>query len=234
MNTYYDEITIRVRPIDGTIIVEEHTGNIVSVKNISPDSLVACLNKGVKESKTVRSGFLPDNCISYDLDDRHKTVAIWIPPGYIDFTYHNTIYERFPIPAMAFSFRLDASGKTSSHRLAVIADGNPTPKTMLYVYPFSNVYSDSGICVGAANSLPIYKAVRTLGALPYHILRLPNNDHLFSRANNRLKLPYRDLLEHLKDKEPSYYYEHILLPMYGTLQDFIDYKITKGAYRNAA
>jgi len=225
MNKLYDEIAIRVRPIEGTIKIEEHTGSIVSVKNISSDGLVACLEKGIKESKTIKSGFLPDNCISYDISNRCKTVALRIPPGYIDFVYQKTTYEHFPVPAIAFSFEADPSGKTRRHRMAVTEDGIPAPRSRLFVYPFSNVYENGDICVGAANSLPVYKNIRSLGTLPYHILGLPNNDHMFSRSNNRLKLSYRDLLELLKDKGPSYYYEHILLPRDEDLQMFIDDKL---------
>jgi hypothetical protein len=84
------------------------------------------------------------------------------------------------------------------------------------------VYPDGTICTGAANSLPAYKETRTLSSLPYLILAFPNNDHNFSRANNRPKLGYRELLEHMKDKEPSYWYERILIPKEGkTLSDFI-------------
>ena len=235
MANLYDEITVRIRPVEGTVTVEEHTGNVVSVKNISHNDLLKCIEKGMKESKAVRSGFLPDNCISYDVSDSHKTVSVWIPPGHIDLTYHKTTYEHFPLPAMAFSFSVSAGGKTSNHRMAVIAVEKPTPKTPLFLYPFSNLYADSRICVGAANSLPVYKDLRTLGTLPYHLLRLPNNDHMYSQHNNKLKLPYRDLLELLKNKEPPYYYGHILIPMGATLQDFIDGKMTKKeAYRNAA
>ena len=234
MSKPYDEITIRVRPVDGTIKVEERAGGIVSVKSISRDDLVNCLVKGIKESKTIRSGFLPENCISYDVSDRYKTVALHIPSGYVDITYHKTLYERFPLPAMVFSITLDSDGKTSMHRMAVVADEKPAPKTQVYLYPFSNVYDNSAICIGAANSLPRYKDIRTLGSLPYHILQLPNNDHQFSRTNNIPKLPYRDLLEHLKGKDPLYYYEHILIPMNTDLQCFIDNKITKGANQNAA
>jgi len=37
MGIIYDEITLRIRPIDGIIRVEEHAGDTVSVKCISPD-----------------------------------------------------------------------------------------------------------------------------------------------------------------------------------------------------
>ena len=235
MANLYDEITVRIRPVDGTVIVEEHRGRAVSVKNISYNDLINCCVKGIKESTAVRSGYLPENCISYDVSNSHKTVALWIPPGYIDITYHKTVYEHFPFPAMAFSFSLDPTGRTSDHRMAVIADEKPTPKTPLFVYPFSNVNNDSRVCVGAANSLPTYKEIRTLGTLPYHLLRLPNNDHMFYENDNKPNLPYRDLLELLGDKDPSYYYSDILIPMNASLQDFIDGRImNKGAYQNAA
>ncbi|MDR1130855.1 MAG: prokaryotic E2 ligase family D protein [Oscillospiraceae bacterium] len=225
MNKLYDEITIRIRPADGRITVEEHTGGVVAVKNISHDSLVDCFSKSIKDLKTIRTGFLPDNCLSYTVNDRSKTVALRIPPQYIDVTYHNTVYERFPLPAMAFSIRVGVDGRTSNHRLAVIKDEKPAPGTPLYVYPFSNVFDDSRICIGAANSLPAYKSLRTLTYLPYYILRLPNNDHMFLQSNNKLRLSYRDLLEHLKDKDPSYYYENVLIPKNAVLQDFIDDKL---------
>lgn len=225
MDRRIDEVAVRIRPIDGTITVEERSGGTVTVKNISHADLMSCLQKGIKESRTIRSGFLPDGCISCDVSDKAKTLAMRIPPGRIDFAYHKTVYERFPIPAMAFSITVDSDGRTSNHKLAVIADENPSPKTQIYAYPFSNTYAHCGICIGAANSLPLYTNLRTLGTLPYHILSLPNNDHNFTRDHNKLKLPYRDLLELLKDKEPQYYYDHILVPTDATLQDFIDGKI---------
>jgi len=47
-----------------------------------------------------------------------------------------------------------------------------------------------------------------------------NNDH-FSPSNNKPGLEMRDLMELLKDKQQSYYYEHILLPSGKTFGDFI-------------
>jgi len=131
-----------------------------------------------------------------------------------------------PLRLCAKNIKIGVSGKTYGHRLAVVADEKPTPATPLYEFPFSNVYEGGGICTGAANSLPAYKNLRTLSSLPDFILSFPNNDHMFLSSRNKLKLGYRDLLEHLKDKEPSYYYSHVLIPRKrskaATLQDFID------------
>ena len=151
-----------------------------------------------------------------------------IPPGHIDLTYHKTVYERFPLPAMVFSLSVNQSGRPSNCRLAVVPDGRLTPNSMLYHYPFSNVYMDTSICIGAANSLPTYKDLRTLGSLPYHILALPNNDHNFDRSHNKGKLGYRELLDSLKDKEPAFYYDHVLIPRNEILRDFIENTVLGG------
>ena len=50
---------------------------------------------------------------------------------------------------------------------------------------------------------------------------MPNNDDHFSASHNQLKLEHRDLLEHLKDKSPDYYYEKVLIPSGRTLKNFI-------------
>ena len=60
-----------------------------------------------------------------------------------------------------------------------------------------------------------------MSSLPYLILEMPNNDDHFTSRSNQLKLEHRDLLEHLKDKDPDYYYEKVLIPSGRTLKDFI-------------
>lgn len=57
--------------------------------------------------------------------------------------------------------------------------------------------------------------------MPALLLSIPNGDHSFNALNNKLELQYRDLLEHLKDKDPSYYYSDVLIPNGKTLKDFI-------------
>lgn len=45
------------------------------------------------------------------------------------------------------------------------------------------------------------------------LLSIPNNFDRFDPSDNQLGLDYRDLMQHLKDKEPAYYYTDILSPM---------------------
>ncbi|MBP5718539.1 MAG: hypothetical protein J6X53_06120, partial [Abditibacteriota bacterium] len=83
--------------------------------------------------------------------------------------------------------------------------------------------SDFHLCTGN-NELPLYKKAHTLATLPGFLLRLPNNNDSYREKNNKLNLPYRELLEHLKRKDPSYYYSDILIPNNKTAADFINWR----------
>ena len=90
----------------------------------------------------------------------------------------------------------------------------------MFAYPFSNV-NRFLLCTGA-NSLPRIPVLQSLQNLPGFIVSLPDNDDYFHEQYNRLGLGHRDLLEHLRDKDRTYYYDHVLVPMPGvTLKNFI-------------
>jgi hypothetical protein len=50
---------------------------------------------------------------------------------------------------------------------------------------------------------------------------MPNNNDMFSPRNNKPGLEMRDLLEVMKDKDPAYYYNEILISSGKVLNDFI-------------
>ena len=132
-----------------------------------------------------------------------------------------TLYERFPLPKLVFGFQISEQGKVSNCRLGVVADEELKSSTEMFCYPFSNVaQSDFHLCTGN-NVLPAYKSPSGISNLPGYLLSLPNNDDYFDVRDNRLRMEYRDLLEHLKDKDPSYYYSDVLIPNGKTLKDFI-------------
>lgn len=93
---------------------------------------------------------------------------------------------------------------------------------IMYHYPFSNVDSSGSLCIGA-NTLPKYKELRKAAGLPALLLSIPNNFDRFDPSDNQLGLDYRDLMQHLKDKEPAYYYTDILIPNGQTLAHFIQH-----------
>ena len=223
MGNLPDEIAITINPLAETIRVAETKDGVTRVKGVSSESVIRCFEQSISESKCVDSGFLPENCLAVSIAARSKRFVLSHPSLRADIVYHDTMYERFPLPRLVFGFEVASGGRIARCEVAVVADEKPTPETKLFEWPFSNVYPNGSVCTGAANTLPAHKNARTLSSLSHFVLSLPNNDHNFSRANNRPKLGYRELLDLMKDKEPSYWYEHILIPKKNaTLGKFIE------------
>ena len=216
-----NELRIRIIPEDGQVLIETHTDGIVKCKEIQEDALLDCIKNSMRHNY-VSSGLLPPNCLHIEIDSvGNKSYCLWYPRLYADISYHETAYPSFPLPRLVFAFHVDTEGKIGECRMGVVADEKPTMETVMYRYPFSNVSGTRGaICIGA-NSLPKYKTPHTLANLPALLLSIPNGDHSFNALNNKLGLQYRDLLEHLKGKDPSYYYSDVLIPNEKTLKDFI-------------
>lgn len=150
------------------------------------------------------------------------TAAIY-PRLRADLSLYKTPYPDFPIPRLVFGFSVGAAdGAVSACRIGVIAGETPTPDTIMYRYPFSNVDSSGSLCIGA-NTLPKYKELRKAAGLPALLISIPNNFDRFDPSDNQLGLDYRDLMQHLKDKEPAYYYTDILIPNGQTLAHFIQH-----------
>ncbi len=216
-----DELRIRIIPEDGQILVESYANGTVKCKEVQEDAFLDCIKSSIQKDQ-VSSGFLPLNCLHVSIHaDGSKSYCLWYPRLYADISYHETAYPQFPLPRLVFAFHVDTAGKVSECRMGVVADERLTMETMMFRYPFSNVSGPNGrLCIGR-NTLPQYKTVHSLANLPTFLLALPNNNDSFNTLNNKLKLEYRDLLEHLKDKDPSYYYSDVLIPNEKTLKDFI-------------
>lgn len=216
-----DELRIRIIPEDGQILIETYTDGIVKCKEVQENAFLDCIKSSIRRNY-VSSGLLPPNCLHIGIDsDGNKAYCLWYPRLYADTSYHETAYLNFPLPRLVFAFHVDTEGKIGECRMGVVADEKPTMETVMYRYPFSNVSGTRGaICIGA-NALPKYKAPYALANLPALLLSIPNGDHSFNALNNKLGMQYRDLLEHLKDKDPAYYYSDVLIPSGKTLKDFI-------------
>ena len=182
--------------------------------------MIQCIDRSLLRG-AVHSGLLPKNCISFSaFDDGDKEVVLVYQESRADISYFGTEYKSFPLPRLVFGFKLTAEGRVSSCKLGV-AENTKTlkPDTKMYHYPLSNV-SGFHLCTGN-NALPKCTSLHTLSSLPYYIMSMPNNNDYFKASNNMLHLEMRDLLELLKNKEPSFYYSDILIPNGKTLNDFI-------------
>lgn len=148
------------------------------------------------------------------------TFVIWNPELRADIIYYDAEYLDFPIPRLVFGIRMLNSGKVVECSIGVVADEVPSLETKMFHYPLSNVYEGGKVCTGN-NVLPRYKKLTALKHFPRYLLGLPDNDDYYDRKKNRLDLNHKELLEHLKDKDPKYYYSDILVPNEKTLADFI-------------
>lgn len=214
------DVLIRIRN-DGTVAVEEDNDGVKGFKEISPNSLLQCINQSLLRG-VVSSGLLPKGCISYTSHDSgDRNICMLHLESRADITYYGTLYPNFPLPKLVFGFTITKENRINQCRLGVVGNEQSLkPATPMFIYPFSNI-SGTHLCTGN-NVLPKCKSLHTLGSVPYYILGMDNNNDHFKPSNNKLRLEMRDLLELLRDKQSEYYYSDILIPSKQTLGDFIN------------
>ena len=216
-----EEVIVRISPSRNTIIVQERSpGGVLSYREIDPIDFYFALNGSCIGNEYINSGFLPEHCLHVSMDAEERHFVIWNADLRADVIYRDTEYLNFPLPRLVFGLRVLADGRVADCSMGVVADEPPTEDTPMFYYPFSNVYEDERVCTGN-NILPRYKKLSALKNFPRYLLGLPDNDDMFYSAHNKKGLDHKALLEHLKDKNPAYYYTDILVPNGRTLSDFI-------------
>ena len=212
-----DELLIHIKQ-NHDIVVENIENGVVSCKTISPDVLVDCVAQSLRNN-TISSGVLPEGSFSYASGDDFQNVFIEFPERFCDIVYETTEYKHFPLPRLLFGFQVSSDNRIKRVQLAVADTGRLTPKTKMFIYPFSNV-NGFGLCCGA-NRLPPIKSLYQLTGVMYFILSMPNNNDHYRPSNTYLELELRHLFETLKDKSPDYYYSNVLKESGKTVLDFI-------------
>lgn len=214
-----DRLSIHISD-SAEIFVEERKNGIKSCKCISLNDLLVCIKSSIREIKPIYRAVLPKNALFYSCcpETGSFSAAMEYPYNKADITYMNTEYRDFPLPKLVFGFKV-AGKKIKKVYLGITGNGILRESSLMYTYPFSNVSSDFVLCTGG-NALPDIKSPYSLSNMPDYILGLPDNDDYFNIKNNRLQLNHRELMEHLADKTPEYYYSDILIPSGKTLADF--------------
>lgn len=216
-----EEVIVRISPSRNTIIVQERSsGGVLSYREIDPVEFYFALNGSCVGNEYISSGFLPERCLHVSMNAEERRFVIWNPDLRADVIYRDTEYLDFPLPRLVFRLRVLADGRVADCSMGVVADEPPTEDTPMFYYPFSNVYEDERVCTGN-NILPRYKKLSAMKNFPRYLLGLPDNDDMFYSAHNQKGLDHKALLEHLKDKDPAYYYTDILVPNGRALSDFI-------------
>lgn len=214
------DVVLRTSPKHNAFIVEEHRGDVIHYKEISVLDLYYAINNSYENVTFLHSGLLPENCIHVSIATGARKLTLWNPELRADISYGGAEYRDFPIPRLVFGVRLLDTGRVADCTLGVIADGPVTTDTKMYYYPFSNVFNGFQVCMGN-NVLPKYKNLAALKNFPRYLLGVPDNDDYFNTGYNQMHLGHKELLEHLKDKDPAYYYTHVLVESGKTLTDFL-------------
>lgn len=213
------KLTVTIDSENPYVKVESIDSGITAVKSVAVDEFCASMAQSIHIGG-FQSGILPPGCISLTVNRNSVQFLLLCGFNHCDITYHDTVYRNLPLPRLVVGAEMGSSGRLFGFRLGVIANELPKPDTQMYHYPFSNVSADGSLCVGS-NAFQGYDSLWKLRTLPHWLLSIPNNDDQYLEENSLLKLPYRALLEHLKDKDTSYYYEKVLIPNGRTLKDFI-------------
>ena len=203
------------------IFIEQTVGGTKVTKSAQLDDILLCLQSSIKPAASAYSAVLPPNTLFYShlTDTDAYSVALEYPYNTADITYMETEYLDFPLPKLVFGFKVNRDGKIQAVYSGVTENGILRENSKMFVYPFSNVSNDFSLCTGG-NVLPAIKSPYSLSNMPDYILSMPDNDDHFEPKNNRLHLGHRELMEHLADKSPEYYYSDVLIPSGKTLADF--------------
>ena len=206
------------------ITVEERVNGVKRVKMIALNDLLVCIKSSLKEVIPKFNITLPKNALFYSCapESNEYSAVLEYPYYRAIITYMNTEYTDFPLPRLVFGFRVESSGRLSRVMLGVTENGILRESSQMYIYPFSNVNAENfSVCTGR-NSLPTIKQPYSLTNMPDYILSLPDNDDRFNSSHNKLNLGHRELMEHLRDKPPEYYYTDVLIPSGKTLKNFYE------------
>lgn len=187
------------------------------VKHIPGDALAEELKAHTRVAP-IKTGLLPPGVAALTAYPDGWDVTLETVTDRCTVWYHKTMYPDFPLPHLLLQCKAK-SGVLSGFRMAVTDIEPLTPDSRLYRFPFPNV-SGFSLCVGT-NQFTGYDTLWKLRGLMHRVLSLPFGDDYYQPDCTRLGLSARDLFEHLKDKEPSYYYSGVLIPNGKTLTDFI-------------
>ncbi len=221
MNASQERFSLEIQPENPNLIFRWTRDGISCHKEIRQEAFISCFRQALK-APPVFTGLLPANCVSYaKRPDGLEQVAICVEPSFADIAYHDTTYQHFPMPRLLYRFSFVRGHRIQGVKLAVLDKGYLRPASRLFYYPFSNVAQSGALCTGS-NVLPKCESLHSLASLPMYIMSMKNNDDHFSTDRNKENLPYRTLLERMKNKSPEDYYTNVLVLRKETLGEFLE------------
>lgn len=184
----------------------------VTAEKAKKQWILDVLRPYMSNRKVCTSPLLPKHCFVYqELLDGTKIVGVEVEKQRFDVNYHRHFFEQVGHPKLIFLFYVQGQ-KVSNVLIAAVKDTVIDTSTVLYRYPFSNVFGNMSACWPDLSRLVI-KDITKLGSLPYLFLNSPSNDHLFTGQNLGewyFRLQHQDF-----DDED-------LIPTESTIADFLE------------
>lgn len=144
----------------------------------------------------VATTILPPGCLRYaHLMNGYEVVFLDYAARKQTVLYHNSVLTGVPYPRLIFAFTVELPVIRNVH-IAAVVDDTVTEDTLVYRYPYSNVYDNYSACW---HGIPSVKSLAELATLPNVYLVSPNDDAMYEHANNS-GMGYRELMESLQDK----------------------------------
>lgn len=226
MVNYEFEVNIRITD-EGIDVVDKREDGTVAYKRVELQELLKVLDLSSEKSEilTVDSKQLPKNCIRVFSHVSEKATSngyfLYVEEGNFDITYYKDVFKDFHMPNLLFYFSINKNKIVKSKVFAVKDKIDEiTDDTILYRYPFGNVFTGGNICWGT-NVLPKITSPLQLKGIPYMFINSPTVDDLYPKYKD---MTQRELLMDLQNKK---------FGVYDILQEDTTYeKFIKGLMRN--
>lgn len=192
-------LTMEIKEHSNTINTIVKDGRSIIKKTIGFAHLIELLNLSCKSSFTT-IGELPVGYVNGRLAINAFTCLLLIPGRKAIFNHFGKDYL-IPYPNLLFYFNCK-NGKLKDSKVFSIKDETYSDKTILYNYPFSNVYESGDICWGDS-IFPKLSTMKDLENVVNIFLSSSNNNDLYSKLKTNLNLSLDKLLTQL-DSENTF------------------------------
>ena len=167
----------------------EHNNGGTLVKKICLKDFFQIFNSAISE-ETIKTDFsalrwngIPDGLvdIAYQ-DNKNFMILLQVPAEIFIVEYCGNKYS-IPFPSLLFSIKV-INGKATETNVFAVKDVKASKNTVLYHFPFGNVYDNGKICWGG-NSLPAINSPLESTIIPRLFYSAPTNSDLWN-AEKRL------------------------------------------------
>ncbi len=169
-------------------------------KLVTLEQYKALLNGATEREKSFRLGRLPEGFYDARVASKNtfKAVAV-LPKGRHDTFFYD---EPVSLPYPALVFVVEATkGANKDFKVFALAEDTPNDDSVLYHFPYSNVYDDGHVCMGG-NKRPDITSLLDVNAYMSFFIGTPMNRDLWKAPKSfKKEMDCREFIEHCSKLE---------------------------------